>query len=262
LPDATSRVPQARKLPLLAIIRAAFTLPWKHRGELFRAAGLPMLALIGVSLTWDLLLWSESYLAQWAWYLIYLIAFSWLAVTVHRLVLLDETSSSSHFNAVSWKRVAVYVLAFATIGVIFYASKFFLFNVIGLATGINYVPVGTEPKLIARRWLDEGSTIVSLLVVSRFVLVLPSIAVDKGRKFKGSWRMARGNSWRLAVVYGVLPWALSWFRWLLYRDGGSNLEFALISVFGCLFAVVEIVALSLSYEALTADDAPSSQPAD
>jgi hypothetical protein len=62
------------------------------------------------------------------------------------------------------------------------------------------------------------------------------------------------------VVYGVLPWALNWFRWLLYRDGGSNFEFALVVVFGCFFAVVEIVALSLAYAALTADDTPASPP--
>jgi hypothetical protein len=135
-----------------------------------------------------------------------------------------------------------------------------LFNVIGIATGINYVAVGTEPNLVARGWLDWGSTIVSLLVISRLVLVLPSIAVDKGHEFKDSWRVSRGNSWRLAMVYGVLPWALNWFRWLLYRDGGSNFEFGLIVVFGCFFAVVEIVALSLAYAALTADDTPASPP--
>jgi hypothetical protein len=252
--------PEFRKLPLRRVIWDAFSLSWQNRASLFRTTALPLLALIGVLLFWEFLFWGESFAAQWAPHVIYLVVLSWLAVTVHRLVLLEEVISGSHFKALIWKRVAIYVLAFAAIGVSFLAVKFLLFNVIGIATGINYVAVGTEPNLVARRWLDWGSTIVSLLVISRLVLVLPSIAVDKGHEFKDSWRVSRGNSWRLAMVYGVLPWALNWFRWLLYRDGGSNFEFGLIVVFGCFFAVVEIVALSLAYAALTADDTPASPP--
>ena len=97
-------------------------------------------------------------------------------------------------------------------------------------------------------------------MVSRLILVLPSIAVDKGHEFKESWRSARGNAWRLAVVYGVLPWALSWLQWRLYRDGASKLEYALLVVLGCLMAVVEIVALSLSFAALTAPAPPPKDP--
>jgi hypothetical protein len=251
--------PAIRELSLRKVIWGAFSLSWQHRVSLFRVTAFPLLALIGASLLWEFLAWNAGYLAQWAPYGIYLAAISWLAVTVHRLVLLDEASAGIHFKASSWKRVAVYVLALAAIGVMFLAVKFLLFNVIGLATGINYVPVGTVPKLAARLWLNWGSTIVALLVISRFVLVLPSVAVDRGHAFKDSWRNARGNSWRLAVVYGGLPWALGGFSWLLYRDGGSNIELALVVILGCLLAVVEIVALSLSYAALVADGQGSSR---
>ncbi|HEU5137859.1 MAG TPA: hypothetical protein VFU13_22140 [Steroidobacteraceae bacterium] len=254
--------PGFRRLPLAKVIWGAFSLSWQNRASLFRATLWPLLALIAVSLFWDLLPRGDSYLAQWLPQFIYLVPFSWLAVTVHRLVLLDEASSRSHLTTSSWKRVAVYVLAFATIGIFFIAAKFIPFNVIGIVTGINYVAAGAEPNLIARRWLDWGATIFSLLLISRLVLVLPSIAVDKGHELKDSWRMSRGNSWRLAVVYGVLPWALGWVRWLLYRDESSSFEVALIVVLGSLLAIVEIVALSLSYAALTADDTPSGRPSD
>jgi hypothetical protein len=40
----------AQPIPLLAVIRGAFVLPARHVGELFRAASLPLLALIAVTL--------------------------------------------------------------------------------------------------------------------------------------------------------------------------------------------------------------------
>ena len=251
-----------RKLPLGKVIWDAFSLSWQNRAALFRAATFPMLAVIGVSLFWDFLTWGDSFLARITPQIFYIVALSWLAVTVHRLVLLDEASARSHFDETNGKRIAVYILAFATIGIFFLVTKTVLYNGIGIATGITYVPVGTEPKLVARSWLSWGSTIVSLLDIARLVLVLPSIAVDKGHELRDSWRQARGNAWRLAVVFGVLPWALNSLRWLLYRDEGSNFELALIIVLGSLIAVVEIVALSLSYAALTAPVQPAPPPTD
>jgi hypothetical protein len=251
-----------RKLPLRSVIWGAFSLSWQNRAALFRAAAFPMLAVIGVSLFWDFLTWGDGFLAQLTPQIFYIVALSWLAVTVHRLVLLDEASTQSHFDASNGNRVSVYVLAFTAIGILFLASKTVLYNGIGIATGITYVAVGSEPKLVARSWLGWGSTIVSLWVIARLVLVLPSIAVDKGLRVSDAWRRSRGNAWRLAVVYGVLPWALSSLRWLLYRDEGSNFELALIIILGSLIAVVEIVALSLSYAALTASEQPAPPPTD
>jgi hypothetical protein len=250
----------ARVLPVLSIVRDAFALPWRHRREVFRAAGLPLLSLVAVSLLWEFLSWRQGFLMQWLSHFVYLFAFSWLATTVHRLVLLDEASASIHFSLQNWRRVGVYFLAFAFLAVMFLTVKFVLFNGIGLATGITHVPAGTEPKVATRHWLDWGTSIVALLAIARFVLVLPSIAVDQGHELTQSWRRSQGNTWRLVVVYAALPWALEWCRWLLYRDGASTLEFALIVVFGCLCAVVEVIALSLSHGALTAPAPPPKDP--
>jgi hypothetical protein len=249
-----------RVLPVLAVVRDAFALPWRHRSEVLRVTGQPLLFLVAVSLLWEFLAWRQGFFMQWLSHFVYLLAFSWLATTVHRLVLLDAASASVHFSAENGRRVGVYFLAFAFIAVMFLAVKFILFNGIGLATGITYVAAGAEPQHAARRWVDWGTSIVALLAIARFVLVLPSIAVDQGHDLKQSWRQSRGNAWRLIVVYAALPWALDWCRWLLYRDGASTIEFALILVLGCLCAVVEVVALSLSYGALTARAPPPTDP--
>ena len=250
----------ARRLPLLAVIRDAFALPWKHRTELFRAASLPMLALIAVSLLWEIIPWGNGFLAQWIPHLFYLLVLSWLAVVVHRLVLLEDSGAGGHFDLRFWKRVGVYVLAFATLAIMFLAAKFLLFNGVGVVTGILYVPTGEAPNLAARNWLHWGTSIVALLAVARFVMVLPSIAIDRGHELGEAWRISRGQTWRLAVIYGLLPWSMGWLIWLLNRDGSSNLEYAVLMVISCLLSVVEIVALSLSFGALTAPEPPPTDP--
>ena len=249
-----------RRIPLFAVIRDAFLLPVRHGGELLRAAGLPLLALIAVTMLWDFVPATSNWLLSWIPYLIYVAAFSWLASTIHRLVLLDEASSSRHFTTDSWKRVGTYFVAFVFIGILFLFIKFILFTVIGLVSGISYDPVGSPPKRVAREWLGAASTLAALLAISRFVMVLPAIAIGLSHELKESRRISRGNHWRIAVVFGVFPWALSWLNWLLIRDGATGIESALILVFGCILAVVEITALSLAYAALTAPAPPPTDP--
>jgi hypothetical protein len=247
-------------IPLLAVIRGAFVLPARHAGELFRAASLPLLALIAVTLLGEFQPTTSNQFLAWIPYLVYVAVFSWLAVTVHRLVLLDAGSSSQHFNAEAWKRVGVYFVAFAFIGILFLFIKFLLFNVIGIVSGISYVPTGEQPNLVPRQWLGIASSLAALLGVSPFVMVLPAIATDRGHEISESRRISRGNLWRLAVVFGVFPWVLSLLNGLLFRDGGTGVEYALILIFGCVLAIVEITALSLAYAALTEPAPPPTDP--
>lgn len=242
------------------MIHDALVLPWRHRVELFRAAGLPLLALIAVSLCWEFLAWKLGWMLQWLANFLYLFVLGWLATTVHRLVLLDEVSASSHFRVRSWQRVCVYFLAAAFLLVLFLAIKYTSLNVIGIASGLSRVPAGGERHETAWLLLDWATTLAAFWLVARFVLVLPSIAVDQGHELRSAWRVSRGNAWRLAVVYGVLPWAIDWGRWLMYRDGASNVELALLVVLRCMLGVLEVVALSLSYAALMQGAPPPTDP--
>ena len=92
-----------RRIPLFAVFRDAFLLPVRHGGELLRAAGLPLLALIAVTMLWDFVPATSNWLLSWIPYLIYVAAFSWLASTIHRLVLLDEASEPAH---AAWREVS------------------------------------------------------------------------------------------------------------------------------------------------------------
>ena len=49
----SEQAPGFRKLPLRKIIVGAFLLPWQHRGELFRATAIPLVAVIACTLIAD-----------------------------------------------------------------------------------------------------------------------------------------------------------------------------------------------------------------
>jgi len=60
-------------------------------------------------------------------------------------------------------------------------------------------------------------------------------------------------------VVGVLPWSLKYLTELLYRDGATYGEFAVLVVITVLFTLIEVVALSLSYLEITS---PAPLPTD
>jgi hypothetical protein len=69
-----------------------------------------------------------------------------------------------------------------------------------------------------------------------------------------------GNSWRLAVVVGLLPWLLGALTSMLTREGASDVEWCLLQVIVSVTLVIEVVALSLAYRELTAPEPPPMNP--
>ena len=63
------------------------------------------------------------------------------------------------------------------------------------------------------------------------------------------------NGWRLVVIVGVLPWALSQALALAWRGEATGLEWFLFLVGGSAVFLFEIAAISLSYRELTRDNA-------
>lgn len=245
---------------MLAVLREACRLPWIHRDEVFRAAGIPLLALIAFELLWQLPIWGTGWPAQIALRLAQSVVVSWLAITLHRLVLLDEASASRHFTIRGWLRVAKYAAALIAIWLSYLVLYTVLLNGIGLVSGISYVPTGGTRNETAWFWLFWICAIVALLPVARFGLALPAIAVDQPLTLKAAWQLSRGNTVGLAAIFGVVPWAIAWgTRSLLFEDS-SSLSYALVTVLGCLLAIFEVVAMSLAFSALVSPASPPTDP--
>jgi hypothetical protein len=252
--------PRAR-LPLRKVIWGAFALSWQHRVSLFRATALPLLVLIACTLASAVARVGESDALSWVFYFLYLAATSWLAVAVHRLVLLEESDTAA-LNAQNLKRVLLFVGALVGVWILFAGLVLIITSGLLNIFLMRYVPAGGKPPQlpVPIEWVNGVGIVLAIWIVARFSLVFPAIAIDHKFDLMESWRHAKRNGWRLAVVVGALPWTLERLAELLYRDGASSVEYAVIVVMTTFFTVIEVVALSLSYWELTSPAPPPTDP--
>jgi hypothetical protein len=258
--------PEFRKLPLRRVIFGAFSLPWLHRGEVFRATAIPLLAVIACTLVSDTADFNESRVAALLLIALYGIATSWLAIAVHRLVLLDAPDARARFDMPALRRLAVFFGIVVSLWVLYQGLTMLISGgILGIFMPPRYIPTTSEPgKLpehvslpVSFEWIVNLSRAMSYWIVARVTLMLPAIAIDRKADLIAAWSASRRNGWRLAIIVGVLPWCLQQLTNLLYRDGATLVEFGILLVLATLFVVVEVVALSLSYWELTS---PAPQP--
>jgi len=238
-------------------------LPWANRVEVFRSAGWLLLVLLAGALGYQLAAGYGE--ISWAWSLTFfnIIVASWLAITVHRLVLLDALEAMPGVNGRSMSRLLRFLLGVVVVWAIYTGVKLLLMALAFLPFS-RYVPVGEPaPPLDAPTafWMiDLGTSVLAWFALGRLSLVLPVIATDQPLNPRELWRAGRGSSWRLAIVVGALPFSLQLLVDALYRDGATNVETALLLLLMGGFLVVQVVALSLSYRALTAHAPQTSDP--
>jgi hypothetical protein len=264
--------PGYRKLPLRRVIGSAFTLPWEHRGAVFRATALPLLVLIACTLAWDFSAFYSSGMARWAVYLMLylptLIAGSWLAISVHRLVLLEASDAVMHFEIALVRRLAIFTATVLGIWVLFTGLTLLIAGgVLNIFNPPRYVPAAGIPQApqpmnlpVPFEWITSLASILAYWFVARVTLMLPAIAIDQTPSLGAAWRASQRNGWRLAIVVGLLPWCMDHLVNFLYRDGASNFEFGILVVLGALLMVIEVVAISLAFWELTSPAPPPTDP--
>ena len=249
-----------RKLPLRKVIWGAFALSWQHRVSLFRATALPMLAVIAFKLAFNVARSDESEFIGWTLHLFYGFATCWLAVEVHRLVLLENSDAISA-SAENLKRIGLFLIFLVGVWLLYAGLALLIMSgLLNVLVG-GYVPAGEERRELPMsiEWLNTLAIVLAYYVVARFSLVFPAIATDRKPDLAAAWLASKRNGWRLAVVVGVLPWSLKYLTELLYRDGATYGEFAVLVVITVLFTLIEVVALSLSYLEITS---PAPLPTD
>lgn len=224
------------RLDVGKVIVGAFLVPWSQRREFARALAFPLVALAVLTLGWY---FTAEKLPQWIMWpacLAYGILFAIFAVACHRLVLLDPRRVHPGW---SWREVR-FLFWLVGMYLVYLAVWLPVWTVL-----VNLTP-GMSPD-----WTREPAVIPALYFVARLSLVLPAVALDGEVSFKWAWRLTRGNGWRLVVVVGVLPWAISQVLGLLYRADPTPVETVALTVIGIALFAVEIAALSISYRDLT-----------
>jgi hypothetical protein len=230
---------------------------------------MPLLAVIACSLIAAIVDQQHSRAVNVAMSLLYGIAVSWLAITIHRLVLLDESSTRAHLNVASMRRLLTFFGVGIAIWVLYFGITMIAANGMILALfPPRYIPTATDPTQvppqtefpISPEWLVMFAGFIAYWFVARVSLMLPAIAVDRKLDLAAAWVASRRNGWRLTIIVGLLPWGLQQLTNLMYRDGGNPVEFAVLVVLATLLIIVEVVALSLSYWELTSPEPPPIPP--
>jgi hypothetical protein len=253
-----------RKLPLARVLLGAFQLPWLHRVDVVRNAGIPLLACFGWTLFWGFAPIEDNHTARWLFALVFMALSSWLALTVHRMVLLENPGSPLRLDVEALGRFGRFMLAVVVIWVAYQGARLLLLSGILATVGSRYVKAGEVSRdlPLSVSTIDLIASAASFLVISRFVLLFPQIAIGQRFDIAAAWHLSRGNTWRLAVVIGLLPWLLERLAWLFYRDDASDLEWCLIQLLLTVTVLIEVVALSLSHRELSQATPPAPPPTD
>ena len=105
------------KLPIAKILVGAFAFPWRQRQAFVKALAIPALALVALTLGWQLAGSELSKLTNLLLALVNGVLFTWFAVACHRLVLIGPASpelrwSRRELRFFGWL-VSVYLIYFA-----------------------------------------------------------------------------------------------------------------------------------------------------
>jgi len=220
------------------------------------ALALPGLAIAAFTLGWQMARNGMPAAVAWALHAIYGAAFTVLAVSCHRLVLLGP-SPATLAPKLRWGRRETRFLGWLVVlAVIFVVGRLLLMLVIAnvLLTLFQSTAITAEgPPKVGADWLkgpDYFAFVSCAYVVARFSLVLPATAIDEKIGLRWAWQKSAHNGWRLAVVVSVFPWVLSRGLDLMYRENAALPELAMLVVLSVLASTLEIIALSLSYQDL------------
>ncbi len=228
----------------------AFLIPWWNRGAFARALALPLVFLVGLTLSWY---YAASYLPEmsnWALYVLYGALFVLFAVTCHRLVLLDPQTVASRITPRWSRRETRFFLWMIGVWLIFVVITFALTTAI-----LNvWLQWASEPDPALFGWTVFLAKLPAFYLLARFCLVFPATAVDRNVDLKWAWRLSANNGWRLFLLVAVLPWVISYAVGLLYRAEASVVETILLQFIACAFFTVEVAAISLSYRELTRNE--------
>lgn len=229
------------KLPVLAILAAAFIVPWNNKERFIQALAITFTVLVvidymSVFYTDDSLLFSIAYIV------INLFVYVGFAVTCHRIVILGNESVPVS-------------------GIVFWSKRELRFFMHGMKfVIIILIIVSLIATPLVNTGLPEKSLIALMVVVlspiiyvlSRVVLLFPATAVDKYYDLKWSYELTEGNGIRMTIIVALIPAIMMVLSNLVYSviDERNIIAIVFIAI-GYVVMVFEIAALSLSYDYLS-----------
>lgn len=239
-----------------------FAFPVKFPAACFRAASWPLLGVIALSLLWVSGVLPADLVTGWALLIPNAALFAWLAVRIHRTVLLDPEDSNQTNSSQMISLAYRYLTALATgaaLKLLFFLLAITLFSLVSAAIAW-FMPVTTTPPTLSPEADPDTQRLINfisvvgqapvLYLLARWSTLLPALALGREWAPRTAWRQTVGNGWRLVLVVFLLPWALSAAIDLAYASTGNAVLIALLVIARAVFLALGVIALSLSYREL------------
>lgn len=236
-------------IPVLQIIREAIVIPWHKRATMFRALLPISVVLITVSMIASLMREELGPMSVLIWTVIFVPVSAILAITCHRFILLGDESVPK-YGLASWSSRETRFVGW-TLGAALCAGL--IGFIVSIPASILMMALLVKSQTPPEPWIISAGIMLVMIPSSytfaRLSVLLPATAVDERPSLTWARRLTKGNGWRLFLVVGVLPQAL----WLGPRLLLGHSVIADLSIYaaGCVLSVIQIAALSLSYQHLT-----------
>jgi len=233
------------KLPVMAILAAAFAVPWSNKVRFSQALAITFFILVLVDF-----LYGQTGSESGSEFFVYLIFSSFVyvsfAVTCHRLVLLGS-ESVPQLGVFRWSRREF---------------RFFIWMIkLSIAFVVMFIPVlmlvsfifKPEPRYVTPMLI--ASSIPFLYFLSRVILLFPSTATDKIYDYKWAYKLTEGNGLQMMIVVVLIPVIMVGVHELNGILFGEGRIIGLLNLaLGYIVTVFEIAAISLSYDFLSKNE--------
>jgi len=158
------------------------------------------------------------------------LAFTVIAVTTHRIIILGADSVPCWgINRFGWREVK------------FLLSQYVIFIFLIPLAILFFIPVaGTLAAMV-----------IGAYMVGRMSLVFPSIAIGRKFDFKDSWDATRNHQLMMFLTVAVFPFAIGILKFMLGHVPGVGL---ILHLFSILTSIWVIGALSVAYQIILQSD--------
>lgn len=233
------------KLPILATLFGAYAAVFRNLGVLVRAALLPALLMLILSVVKNAL--GSGFLSNIVFWFLSLPSATLIAMSCHRVVLLGPDSLNNPWSLYWTDRETEFFINLIILGGMMMLANFVF--------GVIFLMAPETAFGVAVPWLGIVLTyIVVTYVQGRFSMVLPANATDKKMYLSASWYLTAGNGPRITIVL-LLPIVILAGILTAFNQIEANVSMLSIVGIGILYVLtflVEIAALSLSYKFLQA----------
>ena len=233
-------------LPVLTILTSAFQTTAQLGGKIAQPLIIMGTLIVLIDLVSRHFFVSLSFLESTLILLPTAVAFSLFAITCHRIVLIGPDSVPI-LGVLSWTKREWRFLGWTILAYIY-------MMLVILLAGIPLAIFMTMSSF--RDWSFEvflwALFFVGFYVFARMSPLFPATAIGEKKQVDWAFQITEGNGFRMMIVVGLLPLVLGWC--VEYLRGYNIFLDIAVAILGVVFLVVEIVALSLSYQYLVLEN--------